>query len=282
MAACGSLRHIFENTIPEKNSSSSSLIDSLLKKPIKPLKTPIDHSLTEIFGELHFKENNTTAQTECEPVQPASVSAFFTPPLTASSGSTALPIESIYENGNQEEEKSEGIISALFTNTNNDGYSKTYHRRSESLQFCTEGLGSESLYDGDDLMTEKDSSLMNDREEKVHVRRHSGDSYSYSRNIRGGEKAMFPPPISYIGQTGKPSVSFQSYRQNGRFVLKEVRIPTQECLQAKREDGRLRLSFVQTEDEDEDEDKGDDEEKDEEERELSGCGSIEEGEEEDE
>lgn len=197
MAACGSLRHIFENTIPEKNSSSSSLIDSLLKNQIKSLKPPIDHSLTEIFGELHFKENNPTApaQTECAPVQPASVSAFFTPPLTASSGSTALPIESIYDDGNQEG-KSEGIISALFTNTNtNDGYSKTYHRRSASLQFCTEGLGSESLYDGDDLMTEKDSSQMNDGEEKVHVRRHSGDSYSYSRNIRSGGKAMFPPPI---------------------------------------------------------------------------------------
>lgn len=53
-------------------------------------------------------------------------------------------------------------------------------------------------------------------------------------------------------------------------MLMEVRIPTQERLQAKTEDGRLRPSFVQAEDEDEDEDKGDDEDKDEEERELSG------------
>lgn len=96
-----------------------------------------------------------------------------------------------------------------------------------------------------------DTESHNHMGEKVHVRRHSTDSYC--RKIRSNGKTMFPPPIPYIGQTGKPSVSYQSYRQNGRFVLKEVRTPTQECLKASREDGRLRLSFVQPDEDDEEE-----------------------------
>lgn len=73
----------------------------------------------------------------------------------------------------------------------------------------------------------------------------------------------FPPPISCIGRTGKPWVCFKSYRNNGRFILKEVRIPTQEFLHACREDGRLKLQFIQSDDEtieedDEEEEEGSD------------------------
>ena len=73
-----------------------------------------------------------------------------------------------------------------------------------------------------------------------------------------GDGVEYPPPISSIGRSGKPCVSFMSYRDNGRFVLKEVRTPIQEFLHAHREDGRLKLHFVQPEDEEKEED-GDDE-----------------------
>ncbi|KAK4785596.1 hypothetical protein SAY86_002285 [Trapa natans] len=60
--------------------------------------------------------------------------------------------------------------------------------------------------------------------------------------------ARYPPPIPSISMSGKPWVCFKSYRHDGRFVLKEIRIPTKELLQASREDGRLRLHFIQPKD----------------------------------
>nr|XP_012572809.1 uncharacterized protein LOC105852330 [Cicer arietinum] len=60
-----------------------------------------------------------------------------------------------------------------------------------------------------------------------------------------GSKGLneFPPPISCIGKSGKPSVSFKCYRNNERIVLKEI--PTQDFLHASRDNGRLTLHFVQ-------------------------------------
>lgn len=266
MATCGSLRHIFENTIPENNSStSSSLIDSLSSwKHIRTLKPPLDHSFTEIFGELHFKEthpNQTTSPSSFFPPpssSSSSSSSFFVPPSSSSSASAAASFPVINsvsqwsDNENQQDEKT------------SDGYLQPYHCKSESfsslnsdsLQLCTEGLGSESLDDTEDLKMEAQNNGCSNNNshhnlgEKLHVRRHSDDSYC--RKIRLNGRTIFPPPIPYIGQTGKPSVSFESYRKNGRFVLKEVRTPTHECLQASREDGRLRLTFIQPNDEDDD------------------------------
>lgn len=259
MAACKSLRHIFESTIPE--NKSPSLLDSLSSlNHIRTFKPPLDHhSFTEIFGELHFRENHSN------PTGAAASSSslsFLQPPTIPGS---SIPIDSVSQipNHDKQNQKS-GDENTLFS-TNNDGYSLPYHRRSESLnsdslQLCTEGLGSESLGDVEDLKIEEQNTGNRMEEKTVHVRRQSSDSYL--RKKRSNGKTMFPPPISYIGQAGKPSVSFQSYRKNGRFVLKEVRIPTQECLRACREDGRLRLSIVQPnnddEDEDEDENDGDD------------------------
>ena len=82
------------------------------------------------------------------------------------------------------------------------------------------------------------------------LKRHfsSEDSLRQYRKSKasGGD---YPPPISCIGRSGKPWACFRAYRNNGRFVLKEIRIPTQEILHAYREDGRLKLHFVQSDDE---------------------------------
>ncbi|KAK9062404.1 hypothetical protein SSX86_019590 [Deinandra increscens subsp. villosa] len=116
----------------------------------------------------------------------------------------------------------------------------------ESLSMCTEGLGSESFVAVDDHHGCFDTM------EKHAV---SGVLNLPGESKRGRIRVMeFPPPISSIGLNGKPWVCLESYRSGGRFVLKEVRIPNQELLQACREDGRLKLQFVQSENEDEDED----------------------------
>ena len=54
MSVSGSLQHIFENpSLPENPSLLESLSGIRIKPPVKSI-----HSFTEIFGELHFKENH--------------------------------------------------------------------------------------------------------------------------------------------------------------------------------------------------------------------------------
>lgn len=127
-----------------------------------------------------------------------------------------------------------------------------YHKKSDSfssmnsdsLQLCTEGLGFESSDDVEDLRNEITEEWQN-QQGRVSVTKHSPTEnlcgeFRRSRTS-GGE---FPPPISCIGKSGKPWVCFKSYRHDGRFVLKEIRMPSQEFLHACREDGRLKLQFV--------------------------------------
>ncbi|XP_020585292.1 uncharacterized protein LOC110027966 [Phalaenopsis equestris] len=65
--------------------------------------------------------------------------------------------------------------------------------------------------------------------------------------------AGFPPPISTIGSGGKPRVYFKSIRKDGRFVLREIRIPKQRLLQTRREDGRLKMRVLRPREEEEEE-----------------------------
>lgn len=131
----------------------------------------------------------------------------------------------------------------------------------ESLQLCTEGLGFESSDEIEDLNKEmnKEESLNWPKKEETsvlnevscssvninHMLNYCGDQFRKARTTN----RVFPPPISSISDSGKPWVCFKSYRQNGRFVLKEIRTPTQEFLHACREDGRLKLHFVHPNDE---------------------------------
>ncbi|GLT82000.1 hypothetical protein SLE2022_004170 [Rubroshorea leprosula] len=200
MAAYGSLQHIFDNPLPE----SPTLLESLSTwNQIKSVKNPVDPqpSLTEIFGELYFKED----------------------PLTPS-----------YSYGDCHK-RSEGL-SVM---------------NSESLQLCTEGLGVESSDDiVEDLREERRSP-----EERLNVKcsknMETGRSllcgeFRRSRTSGGG---TFPPPISCIGESGKPWFWFKPHRKDGRLVLREVRIPTREFLHSWREDGRLKMHFVHPNDE---------------------------------
>ncbi|XP_047308474.1 uncharacterized protein LOC124911970 [Impatiens glandulifera] len=132
-----------------------------------------------------------------------------------------------------------------FSNIYDHEGSETEKSHSESLQHCTEGLGLESSVD--DTIIE-DLNIRNlDLEESSKAPDHSRRCYRRSLSYGGGDHSHFPPPISCIGR----NVSFKCFRSDGRFILKEVRIPNQDFLHVKREHGRLQLRFVQSDDEEE-------------------------------
>ncbi|KAF5744878.1 hypothetical protein HS088_TW07G00459 [Tripterygium wilfordii] len=254
MAACGSLQHIFENPLPPDNPKSHSIWNQ-----IKPIE---QSSFTEIFGELHFKENSDSSSSLSPSFHMPSFADF-----NSQTGAKQLNNKSTIFDKNCEDNKKTPSLE-VFSGTQKTQYS---HKKSvnflsmnhESLQLCTEGLGFESSDDVEDMINgdweqKEEKAMRTTRQTKT-------------ENLRGElkrsrtSKAAFPPPISCIGESGKPWVRFKSYREDGRFVLKEMRIPTPEFLHACREGGRLKLRFVQpnseiTEEEDEEnyDDEGDD------------------------
>ncbi|XP_039139052.1 uncharacterized protein LOC120276392 [Dioscorea cayenensis subsp. rotundata] len=121
---------------------------------------------------------------------------------------------------------------------------------SESLQSFAEGLGFESNMDEvqEDLVKDSHSSCDDERSECKDGDENKCLIDRYSRSGKNG----FPPPISTIGKSGKPLVQLESYRNDGRIVLKEFKMPMHEFLHAYREDGRLKLQFVNQEEDDED------------------------------
>ncbi|XP_041992958.1 protein FANTASTIC FOUR 1-like [Salvia splendens] len=122
---------------------------------------------------------------------------------------------------------------------------------SDSLSLCTEGLGFESFDDVEETSKHGEFCCREVREHRDGERSVARDLEKQRGESARASRAAFPPPISCIGRSGKPWVWFKSYREDGRFILKEIRIPTQEFLHACREDGRLQLRFVQSDDEDE-------------------------------
>lgn len=115
---------------------------------------------------------------------------------------------------------------------------------------CTEGLGSESSGDVhlDDLLN--DIGNVHDGQQGLPCESQLCDSDDQPARARISRKA-FPPPISVIGAGGKPWLYLRSHKEDGRLVLREVRIPSQELLQARREDGRFKLRFAQPQPEEE-------------------------------
>lgn len=248
MAACGSLQHIFEKPLPE----NPTLMDTLSSwNQIKSMKPPEQPSFTEIFGELHFKENSELLSSSSylsSPHPPTSSSSSSLPSTSSTSSlidfNPQLRIEKNENLGEKGEENKGPLNLYVSRHRNSDSFSSM---KSESLQLCTEGLGFESCDDVEDVHNEIKDDWENQEER---VTRHSPRENAYTEFRRSRTQGgAFPPPISCIGKSGKPWVSFKSYRHDGRFVLKEIRIPNQELLHACREDGRLKLHFVQPDEE---------------------------------
>lgn len=182
-----------------------------------PVKTTEQQSsFTEIFGELHFKES-------------------FVPPLSSLSSppSADNPWKEPLSNG---ESSSSHRRSTSFSSTN-----------SESLQLCTEGLGYESLDDVEDLKGGMDEQEWQREEEEETSKKQIMNPNLKPAMIRKTKSVSmedFPPPISCMGKSGKPWIGFKSYRYGGRFILKEIRLPSHEFLHASRENGRLKLHIL--------------------------------------
>ncbi|PIN00480.1 hypothetical protein CDL12_27015 [Handroanthus impetiginosus] len=194
-------------------------------KQIKSLKT-VDHSsFTDIFGGLCFEDNHVHVHDRHELSSSSS-------PLSCLSSSSAVDIPKTDDNGKNgtsSYEKKQYGHSESFSSMN-----------SESLSLCTEGLGLESC---DDVEDDRQP-----QEERTSSFTRNTPAENQWGEIKRSRTSIgeFPPPISCIGRSGKPWVCFKSFRQDGR------------------ENGRLRLQFIQSDDEIFEEDEEDEEEDEEE------------------
>ncbi|WOG87719.1 hypothetical protein DCAR_0206950 [Daucus carota subsp. sativus] len=135
---------------------------------------------------------------------------------------------------------------------------------SDSLSICTKNLGLES----NDVEIPVISGNNDFRRQVIprrkigrHMRHRSNEVLydskgTFNAYMSSGEPRIsritgerMPPPISTIAGNGKPWVCFKSFRNDGRLVLREARIPTKELLQSRREEGRLKLQYVQSDEE---------------------------------
>ncbi|XWS28555.1 hypothetical protein CRYUN_Cryun25bG0080200 [Craigia yunnanensis] len=253
MVACGSLQHIFEKPLPENPTLLESLSSwNQIKPAIKPIEQP---SFTEIFGEFHFKENSQSSSASSFPLSPFSPTSIID--LNPQNSTFKLSRNDTFHENDRSLSPPEFFSSTpkiIRYTSNCHKKSESFSLNSESLQLCTEGLGFESSDDVEDMTNEKKEDWQS-KEKKTSSTNTTNklttteNLYGEFRRSRASIVRAFPPPISSIGKSGKPWFCFKSYRQDGRFVLKEVRIPTQEFLHACRKDGRLKLHFVQPNDE---------------------------------
>ncbi|XP_052139255.1 protein FAF-like, chloroplastic [Oryza glaberrima] len=238
----GALRRLFEKPLPVPENPT--LLEALSacnhvhhrKKLVDPA------SFTEIFGELHFQE---------KPVDVAAAAAarFLPPPPPVRAASWVDVAD--------DKSKDDSSLDALLRPKSSAAAADVAVKRSasfclksseSSLLLCTEGLGTESTVDADDMVKDGDGdgeAIRRGEEETDGVEEDDGAG----REKRGTPTpaptpTTFPPPIRSIGRGGKPCVCFRSFRAEGRFVLMEVVIPGKELLQATREGGRLTLRFA--------------------------------------
>lgn len=132
-----------------------------------------------------------------------------------------------------------------------------HHKRDDSISSNSECISTctEELEADQDYLLNYNHNYYNN----INYRKPEKMMRSYSRKDYG---TQIPPPISCLGRNGKPWVFFKSIRKDGRFILKEIRIPTQEFLHACRKNGRLKMHFIHSDDEildDDDDDEDEDE-----------------------
>lgn len=231
MAACGmKLHHMFEKTLPDNPTLIESLSWNHHNHVHQSASSSSSSSFTEIFGELYFNEQNSHSSPPPLPFMPCT-----------DANQRDEPPEK-HESKKSGEESRNFVQFSRKCYAGNHKVSDSYSSMSStSLQLCTEGLGFESSDNSDDLETQD---YWHKAPNKVSLNNPPCGEVRRPKVRRG----PFPPPISCIGKSGKPWVYFKSYKNDGRFVLKEIMIPSQECLHASREDGRLKLHFVHKED----------------------------------
>ncbi|RRT45468.1 hypothetical protein B296_00025793 [Ensete ventricosum] len=143
----------------------------------------------------------------------------------------------------------------------------------KSLEICTESLGSETGSD-DFFSFMEDLPLLDEKEEEdekkyyVHEKQDAAaeageviaaergersprgkelSSVNYHCSIsRRSPPRSFPPPLPSISRRDGPCFHMRPHRCDGRLVVEAVPVPPQNYLHARRVDGRLVLSFIDT------------------------------------
>lgn len=303
MAACGSLHQIFENPPHPPPPPLPHHLHPLSQwDHNKPHRSSFTDIFADLHFQDHPNYPQPQPQPQPQPASSSSSSIVHVIPgieklaICSGDGGGGSDCDEEDYDGNENKKKKRSSLSMdSFPSFRGNSPTMT----SERLQLCTEGLGFESSDDMEDFITDdaattkKNDSQNSDEEEEEEekanlTKKHShsrseSDSYSHlhlhssssgllgqdqdqSRKFRRSKSygGAFPPPISSIGKAGKPRVSFKSFRKDGRFVLKEIRVPTREFLHAFRENGRLKLQLFQPEEgimeeeEDEEEESTDD------------------------
>lgn len=236
MAADSGLRRLFEKPLPENPTLLEALsawnrnIHHHPNKPIDPA------SFTEIFGELHFQEKQQPDRgTILPPTSPSP------PSRTPSWLDIATEAEKSKDDSSLDALLRPKPAATVATVKRSASFCMKKGSAS-SLLLCTEGLGSESTVDTDDMFKDGDAEAAALKTTADDDRDAAAEAVKEKEKER--QPKAFPPPIRSIGRGGKPYVCFRSFREDGRFVLLEVVIPGKELLQATREGGRLRLQFA--------------------------------------
>ncbi|MQL70008.1 hypothetical protein Taro_002311, partial [Colocasia esculenta] len=148
----------------------------------------------------------------------------------------------------------------------------------KSLEICTESLGSETGSDGvlssDELgeylpWPASDEEEVAEEKEETEQEHHEAEdaervlppppplppphrrkelaavNYHCSISKRSPPRA-FPPPLPSLSRRDGPCLSMRPHRRDGRLVVEAVSVPSQNYLHARRQDGRLLLSLVET------------------------------------
>ncbi|XP_044476732.1 protein FAF-like, chloroplastic [Mangifera indica] len=132
----------------------------------------------------------------------------------------------------------------------------------KSLEICTESLGSETGSDGfssypssetgdtdDDKEMDQEQPLQQQQDDRMtksfDVEEVIVPKYNYAV-VKKSPQPSFPPPISSLSYHDGASIRMQSRRDNGRLVLEAVSVPSTNNFRAQRQDGRLVLTFVNT------------------------------------
>lgn len=147
----------------------------------------------------------------------------------------------------------------------------------KSLEICTESLGSETGSEGfssypssdaeEDNKEEQQESSEKETEQQACVETEEDfavPKYNHSSGTitttNTKKVRSFPPPIPSLARQDGPSIHMRSHRDKGRLVLEAVSVPSQNNFCAKRQDGRLLLTFNnhQQSSHDDDDDEGGD------------------------
>ncbi|XP_068658124.1 protein FAF-like, chloroplastic [Aristolochia californica] len=246
MATCGSLRPFFENPLPENPTLLESLSTWNQIHPVKPIGLS---NFTEIFGELHFKEKS-----ESTTHSPSSSSTWSSLIDQSPQSSKSEKTVSHHPKGSS--------LDALLGTCKSEYMGCPMHKDCFLSRNCetlappfTEGLGFESSDEVEDQKNYSNASKEVEKEGPPPTRSKDSKGTMENMGVGGSFKvsktggSFPPPPLTCTGKMGRPWIQFRSYRQDGRFVLREIKIPTLEIMRARREDGRLKLHLIQPDEE---------------------------------